>query len=147
AVAKACRDLIEERSVKIGLRIARAVERSHRALRSSAATGMRRAAIENEDRRTISFAVLGEDLLPLQLGAAEHLAHEAAHIVLGSASAPRRGRRLHLRLAGTGQDLGAADEQARIDAERPADEAERHDRADAQLAPAAGAEPPRPAES
>jgi hypothetical protein len=98
---------------------------------------MRRAAIENEDRRAISFAVLGEDLLPLQLGAAEHLAHEAAHIILGSAScAPRRGRRLHLRLAGTGQDLGAADEQARIDAERPADEAERHDRTDAQSAAA-----------
>src|SRR5262249_38645726 len=103
--------------------------------------GVRRAAIENEDRRTISFAVLGEDLLPLQFGAAEHLAHEAAHIIVGSAGAPRRGRRLHLRLAGTGQDLGAADEQARIDAERPADEAERHDRADAQsAAPARQAE-------
>src|SRR5262249_29817125 len=134
AAAKARRDLIEERGVEVDLLIGRAVERSHRALRGPAATGMRRAAIENEDRRAISFAILGEDLLPLQLGAAEPLAHEAAHIILGSAGAPRRGRRLHLRLAGTGQDLGAADEQARIDAERPADEAERHDRADAQSA-------------
>src|SRR5262249_5489635 len=42
----------------------------------------------------------------------------------------------HGGLAGTVQDRGAADEQARIDAERPADEAERHDRADAQSAAA-----------
>src|SRR5262249_29154850 len=82
AAAKARRDLIEEGGVEVDLLISRAVERSHRALRGSAATGMRRAAIKNEDWRTISFAVLGEDLLPLQLGAAEHLAHEAAHVVL-----------------------------------------------------------------
>ena len=37
---------------------------------------------------------------------------------------------------GAGQDLGAADEQARIDAERPADDAEHHDGADAQSAAA-----------
>jgi hypothetical protein len=35
---------------------------------------------------------------------------------------------------GPGQDLGTADEDARIDAERPADEAEHHDRSDAQAA-------------
>ncbi len=48
----------------------------------------------------------------------------------------RRRRLLHLRLTGAGQDLGAADEQARIDAERPADDAEHHDGADAQSAAA-----------
>src|SRR5262249_25443728 len=127
AAAKARRDLIEERGVEIDLLISRAIERSHGALRGSAATGVRRTAIENQHGRAVDLAVLGEDLLPLQFGAAEHLAHEAAHIVLRRAGAARRWRRLHLRPTGTGQDLGAADEQARVDAERPADEAERHD--------------------
>ena len=85
AAAKASHDLVEERGVEIDLLIGRAVERSHGALRGSAATGVRRAAIEDEHRRAIDFAVLGEDLLPLQLGAAEHFAHEAPHIVLGAA--------------------------------------------------------------
>src|SRR5262249_24547950 len=57
-------------------------------------------------------------------------------LILGSAGASRAGRRLHLRTAGVGQDLGAADEQARIDAQCPANETERHDRADAQSAAA-----------
>ena len=105
-------------------------------LRGAAATGVRRAAIENQHGCAVDLAVLGEDLLPLQFGAAEHLAHETAHIVLRSGGAGRAGRRLHLRLARAGQDLGTADEQAWIDAERPADEAERHDRADAQSAAA-----------
>src|SRR5262249_49626777 len=120
----------------VGLMMGRAVERSHGALRGAAATGVRRAAIEGQHGRAVDLAVLGEDLLSLQFGAAEPLAHEAAHIVLRSAGAARRGRRLHLRPAGTGQDLSAPDEQARVDAERPADEAERHDRADAQSAAA-----------
>src|SRR5262249_32124474 len=90
----------------------------------------------DEQGCAVDLAVLGEDLLRLQFGAAEHLAHKAAHVVLRSAGASRCGRRLHLRPAGAGQDLGAADEQARVDAERPADEAERHDGADAQSAAA-----------
>jgi hypothetical protein len=105
-------------------------------LRGPAAIGVRGAAVEHQNRRAIALAVLGEDLLPLQLGAAEHLAHETAYVVLGSASASRRRRRLHLRLALAAQDLGPADEQAWIDAERPADQAERDDRADAQSATA-----------
>src|SRR5262249_45996469 len=112
AAAKARRDLIEERGVEVDLLIGRAVERSHGALRGPAATGVRRAAIENQHRCAVDLAVLGEDLLPLQFGAAEHLAHEAAHIVLRGAGAARRGRRLHLRPTGTGQDLGAAEEHA-----------------------------------
>src|SRR5215471_8072193 len=136
AAAEACRDLIEERGIEIDLLVGRTVERSHGALRDSPATRLRRAAIEDQYRRAIHSAVFGEDLLPLQFGAAEHLADEASHVVLRRGGAPRRGRRLHLRLAGPGEDFGAADEQARIDAERPADEAERHDRADAQSATA-----------
>src|SRR5262249_48005017 len=79
------RDLIEERGVEIDLPVSWTVERSHGALRFSAATGVRCAAIKNEHGRPVNLAVAREDLLPLQLGAAEHLAHEAAHLILGSA--------------------------------------------------------------
>src|SRR6266508_702675 len=108
AAAEARRDLIEERGVEINLLVGRTVERSHGAARFSAATGLRRAAIEHQHGRAIGSALLGEDLLPLQLGAAEHLADEATHLVLRSGGAPRRGRRLHLRLTGTVQDLATA---------------------------------------
>src|SRR5260370_4197826 len=136
AVVETRRDLVEERGVEIDLLVGGTVEGSHGALRFSAATGVRRAAIENEHGWPIDLAVARKDLLPLQVGAAEHLAHEAAHLVLRSAGASRAGRRLRLRPAGAGQDLGAADEHARIDAERPTDEAERYDRAADQSAAA-----------
>src|SRR5512144_1543845 len=136
AAAKAGRDLIEERGIEIDLLVGRAIKRSHGALRHPAATRLRRAAVEDQNRRSVSLAVSGEDLLPLHLGAAEHFAHEAAHVVLGCARTARRRGRLHLGLAGAGQDFRAADENARIDPERPADEAEHHDRPDAQAAAA-----------
>src|SRR5262245_61969305 len=102
ADAKTRGELIEERGVEVDLLIGRAVERSDGALRGSVATGVARTAIENQHGCAVDLAVLGEDLLPLQFGAAEHLAHEAAHIVLRRAGAARRGRRLHLRPTGTG---------------------------------------------
>src|SRR5205814_10584737 len=103
ATAKARRDLIEERRVEIDLLVARTVERPHGALRFSAATRVRGAAIENEHRWTIESAVVGEDLFPLQVGAAEHLAYAAAHLVLRRRRSSRGSRRLHLRPVGTGQ--------------------------------------------
>src|SRR5689334_12174966 len=109
AAAKARRDLIEERRVEIDLLVGRTVERSHGALRFSTATRVCGAAIENEHRRAIGPAVPGEDLLPLQFGATEHFAHEAAHLVLRRRCAPRGRRRLHLWPVRTGQDLRAAD--------------------------------------
>src|SRR5262249_60499764 len=78
AAAETRRDLIEERGVEVDLLIGRAVERSHCALCGSAATGVRRAAIENQHGGAVDLAGLGEDVLPLQFSAAEHLAHEAA---------------------------------------------------------------------
>src|SRR5258705_7290443 len=82
AAAEAGGDLVEERGVEIDLLVGRAVERPHRALRDAAAVGPRRAFVENEDRSAVGPALLGEDLLPLHFGAAEHLAHETAHVVL-----------------------------------------------------------------
>jgi hypothetical protein len=96
---------------------------------------LRAAAVEDQHRRAIGLAILGEDVPPLHLGAAEHLGDEAAHVVLRRAGAPRGRRRLlHLWLALAVQHLRAADQQARIDAERPADQAEDHDGTDAQAA-------------
>ena len=156
AAAEAGRDLLEERGVEIDLLVRRAIERPHGALRDSAAAGLRLAAVEHENRRAIGLAVLGEDLLPhaprccrapcSRSGPCRPAARRCvAHVE----------RRLHLRLARAGQDFGAADEEARIDAERPADQAEHHDRADAQTAAAdrdakaaaPAAEPPSPRRS
>src|SRR5262245_12738153 len=79
AAAETRRDLIEERGVEVDLLIGRAVEWSHGALRYSAATGLRRTAIENQHGRTIGSAILGEDLLPLLFGAAKDRAHKTPH--------------------------------------------------------------------
>ncbi len=132
--AEAGGDLVEERGVEIDLLVDRAVERPHRALRRAAATRVGHAAVHHQHRRTIGLAGLGEHRLPLLLGAAEHPADELARIVGRCPDAPAARRRLHLWLARAGQHFGAADQQARIDAERPTDEAENDDRADAEAA-------------
>src|SRR5262249_56119444 len=106
AAVETRRDLIEERGVEIDLPVSGTVEGSHGTLRFSAATGMRRAAIENEHGRPINLAVAGEDLLPLQLGAAEHLAHEAPHLVLRTAAPSPASRRLALRPPRASEDPG-----------------------------------------
>src|SRR5262249_4596102 len=141
ATAKARRNLIEEGGIEVDLLIGRAIERAHGALRHPAAIGAGLAAVEDQDRRAIGLAVLGEDLLPLQVGAAQDLAHEAADLVLGRAGA-RGGlaRRLDGGGAAARRNLAAADQQGRVDAERPADEAEHHDRPDSHSAADGNAE-------
>src|SRR5262249_4913625 len=132
ATAEAGGDLIEEGGIEINLVVGRAVERPHGALRDAAAVGAGRAPVQHENRRPIVLAVLGEAALPPEFGAAEPATAEAAHVVLRCPGAAGAGRRplLHLRLPPV-QHLGAADEQAGIDAERPADEPEHDNRADA----------------
>src|SRR6266581_9710140 len=87
SAAEAPRDLVEERGVEIDLLVGRAIERPHGALCGAAASGLRHAAVEHQHRRAIALAVRGEDALPRQLGAAEHPAHEAAHVVRRRAGA------------------------------------------------------------
>ena len=107
------------------------------------------AVIHDEDRRPVGLAALGEDRLPLRLGAAEHAGDEAAGVVAGRPGAARLparlGRLLDLRIAAARQNFGAADQDAGIDAERPADQAEHDDGADAEPAAAdRETEPPPP---
>jgi hypothetical protein len=125
------RDLVEERGVEIDLLVGRTIERPHGALRRAAAGRPRHAAVQHEDGSAIGLAVLGEHVLPLHVGAVQHLVDETAHLILRGASAPRAGRRLHLRLGLPVQHLGAADQHRRVDAKRPAEEAEHHHGTDA----------------
>src|SRR3984957_2405029 len=137
AALEARLDLLEERGIEIDLLVDRAIERPHGASRRAAAR-VGRAAVHDQRRRPIGLAVLGEDVLPLDLGAAQYARHEAAHLVLGHAGLPLARGRLHLRLiAAAGEQFGAPDQNPRIDAERPADQPQHHDGADAQAAASA----------
>src|SRR5207237_457976 len=138
AATEAALDLLEERGVEVDLLVGRAIERPHRALRNAAAGGISLTAEEHERRRPIALAVLAEHVLPDRLGAAEHARHEAAAVVTWRAGLARPGlRRRRLGLGLPVDHLGAADEQARIDAERPTDQAEHQHGADAKAAGAA----------
>src|SRR5262249_7775142 len=128
AAAKARRDLIEERGVEIDLLVRRTIERPHRALRHPAAIGARGAAVENQNRSTLCRPARGEPFLPRRLGAPAPFAAEAALAAGGGAAPPRRRGPPPLRLPLPAQVPAPADEHARIDAERPADQAERDDR-------------------
>ncbi len=143
AAAKAVLDLAEERRIEIDLLVVGTIERPHRAARPFAATRIGRFAIHHQHRRPVGLAGLAENILPLRLGAAEDARHEAADVVARRAGAPRlpARRRLARRLLlvarpAAGEDFGAADQHPRVDAERPADQAEHHDGADAQAAAA-----------
>ena len=75
-------------SVEIDLAIVRAIERPHRALRRAA--GRTRLAREHDEPgRAIGLAFLGEDVLPLHLGAAEDARDESSGLVGRRAGAPR----------------------------------------------------------
>src|SRR5262249_17773919 len=81
----------------------------------------------HERRRFVGFAVLRENLLPLCLRASEHGRHELPHLVRRRSRVPRAGTvtrsriGLLLRTASARQDLGAADQHARVDTQPIAD--------------------------
>src|SRR5580704_376801 len=91
-------------------------------------------------RRLIAPAGLLENLPPSVLVLGQHLADETARFVRGLAALrgrPALDRRLVGLLIGRRiaiEDFRAADQQARIDAERPADKPKHHDGADADAA-------------
>ena len=139
----------EERGVEIDAPVVRAIERPHRRLREAAAA-LDRAGVQPQPRRAV--------LLPAAL-------EDFASTYLRYCRAPRRRNRPSgpsaRRSAAAGwlvgllvvpaavHDLGAADQDARIDAERPADQAEHDDGSDAEAAApdrdtdaAAAAKPP-----
>src|SRR6266436_760846 len=127
-------DFAEERGIEVDLLILGTVERAHGALRRAAAGRVRLPLIEHEDRLAIGLPVLPKDVRPHGINVADRNRHEVADVVARFAGPPRlparRLRRLLNVRAAAGKDLGAADQQARIDPERPADQAQHHDGAD-----------------
>src|SRR6516164_3763313 len=136
AGAEAPLEILKERGVEINLAVVRAVERAHRGLRETASRA--RGAGEHHERgRLVGLAVLREDLLPLRLRAPEHRRNELSHLIRGRSGlgAVTRGRRrLLLRSPSARQDLGAADQHARIDAQPIADKAKHDDGANPEAA-------------
>jgi hypothetical protein len=87
----------------------------------------------------IGAPVGGENLGPNILGTAQHRSHEFTGLVVRSAGVDLgRWAGLLRGLSTAGEDLCAADENAGIDTERPADQAENDDHANAETATAAG---------
>src|SRR4051794_16018401 len=146
AATKTRLDLAEETGVEEDGPVGRTVERSHRRLCPAAASAIGDVA-EQHDLRTGKGLARGlEDLAPAIVDLAEDAGDHAAHLV-GRRAALGVGRRLAIglvgrRLSAAGEDLGAADQDTRIDAEGVADQAEHDDGADAEPAAAHGeAEP------
>ena len=140
AAAETPLEIAEERGVEIDPLVARAIERPHRGLGRSASR-TRAALIQHEPRRLVAAVRFLKDFLPAILVGGEHFADEASGLVvrcrpvlLGRTRADRRlvGLLIARRIAR--EDLGAADQQPRVDAERPADQPEHHDGADAEPA-------------
>src|SRR5262249_36851672 len=141
AAAETGLDLAEERGIEIDLLVVRTVERAHRALRLPAAFRTGLALVENEHGLAIGLAVALEDVGPFRVNVAEDGRDESSDVIAWLAGAPRLlpARRLHRLLsvrAAAGKDLGAADQDTWIDAQRPADQAQHYDSADPESAAA-----------
>src|SRR5260370_1372880 len=102
--------------------------------RGSDACRLGLALVEDEHGLAIGLAVPLEDVGPFRVNVAENGRDESPDVIAWLAGAPRLPARwLHRLLdvrAAAGKDLGAADQNARINAERPSDQAQYHDGAD-----------------
>src|SRR5215472_13662010 len=138
AATKFILKVIKERSIEINALIARAIKRPHGRPRKG--TGSRFGAGEEPQLgRMIGAPIGGKDLGPNILRAAQHRGYETTGLVVWRAGVDL-GRWASLLgvLSTTGEDLCATDEDAWIDTERPTDQAENDDHADAETATAAG---------
>src|SRR3954467_12079204 len=139
ATLEPCLDLAEETGVEEYLLVRRAVERPHRRLRHAAAAAIGGVAKQHDARPRIILSAGLEDLAPAVVDLAENTRDHAADLVLWRAGLGRPRLAIGLvgrRLVATGQDFGAADQDARVDAESIADQAEHDDGADAEPATA-----------
>src|SRR6516164_501557 len=130
--------VVEERSIEINALIARAIKWPHGRPRKG--TGGRFGAGEEPQLwRMIGTPIGGEDFGPNILRAAQHRGYKFTGLVVWRAGVDLgRWASLLRGLSTTGEDLCAADEDAGIDTERPADQAKNDDHADAEAATAAG---------
>src|SRR6185312_4219332 len=136
---KARFDFAEEAGVEEDLFVRRAVERPHRRLRHAAAPAVGGVAKQHDARSGIVLSAGLEDLAPAVVDLAENASDHAADFILWRAGFGRPRPAIGLvgrRLVAAGQNFRAADQDARIDAEGIADEAEHNDGADAKSATA-----------
>src|SRR5258708_38489938 len=121
AAAEAGLDLAEEIGVEEDLLVRRTVERPHRRLRHAAAPAIGGVAEQHDARSRIGLPTGLEDLAPAIVDLAEDAGDHAAHLVLWRTGLGRARAAIGLiarRLAAAaGKDFGAADQDARVDAE------------------------------
>ena len=146
ATAEAPLDVVKERGVEVDLLIERTVERSHCGLRDPAARAGA-SGVHDQRRRLIGLSGLGKYLPPLHFRASKHSRYEIPHLIGWRLCAWlfRRGLRLLLRTAEAQarQDFRSADQVKRVNAQRPADEAQNNEGADADAAATAHAKAAR----
>src|SRR6185369_15656725 len=136
AAAEARLDVAEERGIEINAPVVRTVERSHGCLRHAAAT-LHDTRIQSQPRHSILLAVLLENFLPGIFCVAENGSDKIAHLVGRLACRLPRLRLVGLLLVSAAvHNLSPADQNARVDTERPADQSENDDGSDPHAAAA-----------
>src|SRR4051812_37680969 len=140
AAAEALLDFTEEGRIQEDDSLRWTVEWSHGRLRGAALARPGLIGKQHKFGCAVSLPALPENVLPCVLGAAEHRGDELAGFI-GRCSAAGLPARLHLlfvlRIAAA-EDFSATDQDPRVDAERPTDDAEHHDGADTKAAAADG---------
>src|SRR6516162_4917264 len=138
AATKFILKIVKKRSIKINALIARAIKWPHGRPRKGTG-GWFGAREEPQLWRMIGTPIGGEALGPNILRAAQHSGYEFTGLVIWRAGIDLgRWAGLLRGVSTTGEDLCAANQDAWIDTERPADQAENDDHADAETATAAG---------
>src|SRR6516225_2017058 len=138
ATAKFILKVVEKRGIEVNALIARTIKWPHG--RSGKGTGGWFGAGEEPQLWwMIGTPIGGEDLGPNIFRAAQHRGYELTGLVVWGAGVDLgRWATLLRGLSTTGEDLCAADKHAWIDTERPADQTENNDHADAETATATG---------
>src|SRR5207237_1282614 len=133
AAAETLTHITEERGIEVDASVGRTIERPHCRLRETAAA-LLRARKQTQTRHAVLLAAVPEDFGPRVLGIAENSGNEITHLVLWPAG-PARGRLIGLLVVPAAVDeFGATNQHARIDTERPADQAEHDDGSNAEPA-------------
>src|SRR6266571_1852717 len=130
AAAKSALQVAEERRVEIDPLVVGTIERPHGGARGAAGRA-RRAGEHHQRGRPVAPALLLQQIPPYRLGAPEHGRHELAGAVAWRAGLGRGAMGRVIGMAAAAENLGAADQEPRVDAERPAENPEHDQRADA----------------
>src|ERR1700682_3969239 len=132
-------DLTEKSGIEVDRLVRRAVERPHRRLRHAAAPAIGGVAKQHDFWTRIGLPAGLENFTPAIVDLAEDAGDHAAHLVGRRPGLGGPGPAIGLIagcMAAAGQNFRAADQDARIDAERVADQAKDDDGADAEPAAA-----------